>query len=270
MKRIPLLVAFSITVLLGSLVVTWKGFSQVTNLPTGEPGAVSNLMAAIAQTAVVVEGTATSVNNVYDEKAGPWTEITLSNLTIHAGDGAPATLTFKQFGGDLPNGRRVTVSHQQTFIAGERYLVFLRNTKWALSPVVGDYAVRVASADSREVLVNDSGEPVVGLDSEGLQVGEPVFEPVNRLDKALPKAIARDKRGPVSDRSLDRAHFVSALKGHLSSRGLRVAGAFSGAPLNSYDWKHVQVARFNGSRVNSHDPTTGDPIPEPTFENLPH
>ena len=88
--------------------------------------------------AAVVEGHVEDVSHRYDDIEGPRTVATLSRLVVHLGSlgaVAPPSVEIRSFGGPLPDGREVLATHVPALLPGKRYLVFLRNTEWTLSPV---------------------------------------------------------------------------------------------------------------------------------------
>jgi hypothetical protein len=132
-----------------------------------KPSAVTDLRSAMAQTAVVLEGRVSDVRYEYNRRDGPWTSVILSDVRAHFGS-APEQVEIRQFGGPLPDGRTLVVAELPEFTAGERYVVFLRNTAWNLSPVVGDLAFRVEALGAGEALVTAEGLAVTGVSPRGV------------------------------------------------------------------------------------------------------
>ena len=92
--------------------------------------------AVVDQTAAVVEGTATSIDESYNEQEGPRTLVTLSRLKVLWGELRGPTVVLRMFGGPVPGRRgRVDEVHIPTFVRSKRYVVFLSNRDWRLSPV---------------------------------------------------------------------------------------------------------------------------------------
>ncbi|MBN8227189.1 hypothetical protein JYK02_06655 [Corallococcus macrosporus] len=200
------------------------------------PRAVDSLLSLFDQTASVVEGEVLDVRSEFSPRTGPWTVVTLGNVRAHLG-AAPRELRLKQAGGLLPDGRQLVVSHVPRFVRGARYVVFLRNTGWSLSPVLDEHAFRVESVGGREVLVGAEGGLVSGLGSEGVRQTAPVFETVDLMG-ARPTMRAEARGIPEA---MDREAFLSLLQNHLRARGLSVTGAFREEPVTNASSLSVPV-----------------------------
>ncbi|RKG78352.1 hypothetical protein [Corallococcus terminator] len=207
------------------------------------PHAVDSLLSLVDQTAAVVEGEVTDLRSEYSPRTGPWTVVTLGNVRAHLGD-VPGELRLKQVGGLLPDGRQLVVSHVPRFVRGARYVVFLRNTGWSLSPVLDGQAFRVESVGGREVLVGAEGGLVSGLGSAGVRQTAPVFETVD-LSGARPALRAGVEVAGLPD-ALGREAFVSLLQNHLRARGLGVTGVFREEPVATASARSVSVAPASG------------------------
>ncbi|NOJ96854.1 hypothetical protein HMI51_28430 [Corallococcus coralloides] len=208
------------------------------------PRAVDSLLSLFDQTASVVEGEVTDVRSEYSPRTGPWTVVTLGNVRAHLG-AAPRELRLKQAGGVLPDGRQLVVSHVPRFVRGARYVVFLRNTGWSLSPVLDEHAFRVESVAGREVLVGAEGGLVAGLGSAGVRQTAPVFEAVD-LTGVRP-ALRAEARG--APEGMEREAFLSLLQSHLRARGLTVTGAFRDEPVTTVSSLSVPVTPAAGAAV---------------------
>lgn len=232
-----------------------------------KPAAIVDLRSAIEQTAAVVEGTVTEIHNDYSDSDGPWTRVVLSDVTAHLGS-APAALEIRHFGGRLPSGRQVVAAELPVFMQGKRYIVFLRNTTWNVSPVVGDMALRVEKIGATEVLVNTDGMAVTGVNGMGPQFGEALFEGP-KMDGS--PSVALSQRMPAMARApLDRAGFVQALRSQVASRNLVVAGRFNAEPGGAFKWRAIPTApaadsaraepgtpdQGSGSDIDTSRPTT--------------
>jgi hypothetical protein len=193
------------------------------------PRAVDSLLSLFDQTASVVEGEVTDVRSEYSPRTGPWTVVTLGNVRAHLGE-APREVRLKQAGGLLPDGRQRVISHVPRFVRGARYVVFLRNTGWSLSPVLDEHAFRVESVGGREVLVDGEGALVAGVGSSGLRRTAPFFETVD-LSGARPSPREGADMRAAPPGALDREAFLSLLHNHLRARGIAVAGTFREEPV---------------------------------------
>jgi hypothetical protein len=221
-----------------------------------QPDRFDSLLRVLDQTAIVAEGVVTDVQNEYSPDTGPWTVVTLSQVTTHFGS-AQSQLTIRQLGGPMPNGRVLSVSHQTAFLKGKKYLVFLRNTGWHLSPVVGGYAFRYELVGGLDVLVDRDGSAVTGFDASGVLLSEPVFEGP-RPDNAAPVALANAAQ-KVSGKALDGPTFVDALRSQLSLRGMKISGSHSERPMAGTNGMRAQLTAAPGTPSS----TANTSAPEP-------
>jgi hypothetical protein len=217
------------------------------------PQAVVDLKSAISQTAAVVEGAVTNIQYDYNEQDGPWTRVTLSEVRAHLGD-SPSVVEIRYFGGPLPNGRMVVVSEMPTFEQGKRYMVFLRNTYWNLSPVVGDLALRAEKIGDAEVLVNADGMAVTGLGKDGVELGAALFEEPQldgKPSKALVQNLSKLERKPLA-----RQGFLKALTTAMADERLAVSGKVSAQPAGEFRWRAIptsatpQLSLHNGAAAS--------------------
>ena len=181
---------------------------EAVQAQVARPPAVSNigvasrlddLQSVAKQTAAVVEAWVSEISYDYSEERGPWTTVKLSNVHAHFGE-APASFEIRHFGGPLPDGRTIVIAELPVFVRGKEYVLFLRSGGWNVSPVVGDYALRVEKIDNKEVLVNSDGQAVTEVTSRGVDVGPTLFDGFE-LNGAAPKALvdeARAVRAPAA------------------------------------------------------------------------
>lgn len=141
-----------------------------------------------------------------------------------------------QAGGDLPDGTRLTASHIVEFSRGERYVLFLRNTSWRLSPIVGSYAFRV-DATGPELLVARDGGVVQGFSGAGIAISEPVFG--QSASNGL-VAASRVRATPPGAQSVQE--FLSDVDRLVAATGVDVSGPFYGEPPTR-QLRHVAVHR---------------------------
>lgn len=218
------------------------------------PAAVTDLRSAITQTAAVIEGTVAEIRHEYSDAEGPWTLVVLRDVKSHLGR-APAELTLRHFGGPLPSGRHLVATELPAFVADQRYVVFLRNTAWNLSPVVADYALRVARFEGTEVLVNTDGLVLTGVGPMGLLFGEALFEGP-QLDGHTPRALPGRHLAALQRAPLDRGALMQRLGSELGSRGLAVGGRFADHPTGQFIWKAMPtVAAAGGERETTRSAT---------------
>ena len=134
--------------------------------------AFNTIRSVLEQTAAIVEADVADITTSFDATAGPRTNVVLTNVVETSGRFSfGSTLTLPVFGGPLPDGRIVQASHLPKFVKGARYVIFLANHDWFFSPVLGELAFRVETVGGQEVLLDGSGQPVVGLDDSGVVLG---------------------------------------------------------------------------------------------------
>lgn len=205
-----------------------------------EPQAVPDLSSALAQTSAIVEGVATTITSEYSDAGGPWTAVTLSPVKAHFGT-APKELVIRQFGGELPDGRILLRSHQVRFVAGKTYIVFLRNTSWNLSPIVGELAFRVEAVQGQEMLVANNGSAVTDVASASLKMSDAIFEKPDLNGQA--PGLAKTAAGQPIPSTLDRSSFIASLGRQIKASGATISGPFFDEPAGNFKWNGMQTVR---------------------------
>jgi hypothetical protein len=208
-------------------------------------GPVVNMATAIAQTAAVVEGSVADIQYDYTDEDGPWTTVMLSDVRAHFGESAPF-VEIRHFGGPLPNGKMLVAAELPVFELKKRYVVFLRNTAWNLSPVVGDLAFSVESVGGAEALLNSDGQPVTEVGAAGIGLGPAILE--DKLRSGIrPRALASGLQ-TLQSKSLDRRTFVASLRATMGTR-LTVGGPFYDRPAGEFKWRAMPTARTGSGRT---------------------
>ncbi len=208
--------------------------------PTAQkPLAVEDFRSALSQTATIVEGVVTDIRYDYSEAEGPWTRVILSKVKAHLGTALPQ-LELRHFGGRLPNGRMMVASELPAFVKGKQYLVFLRNTAWNVSPVVGDLALRVEKVGTSEVLVNSDGLAVTKVGVKGVETGPELFGPLEP-DNTAPQALRATL--PTGLKLLTRQSFMQELGMNLTAQGIKVGGIFYSRPGGEFKWRAQNTVR---------------------------
>lgn len=226
-----------------------------------KPRAVDTLPRALEQTSAVIEGVVSQVEYEYTEEDGPWTVVTLSRIQTHLGQ-SPSEVRIRQFGGPLPDGSRLVVAEHTEFLMDKRYLVFLRNTAWNMSPVAGPYALRVETMGGRELLVNGEGQAVVGVGQSGLEFSSPLF-PRPGVSGISPSQ--EPATSPVAAATaLDRAQFIALLKAEVRAQGISVGGEFFDCPAGEFKWRRIATVPrgVNTSPAIPSGPVRGRPEPD--------
>jgi hypothetical protein len=228
-----------------------------------KPLPVTDLQSAVDQTAAVVEGLVTDIQYDYSEEEGPWTRVILSDVHAHFGS-APPEVEIRHFGGPLPNGRMMVAAELPVFVQGKRYVVFLRNTGWNVSPVVGDLALRLETVDDTEVLVNSDGQAVTEVGPEGVAVGLALFGSPE-LDGTPPKALGMSLAA-FDRKPLDRRSFVEALNATMATHGLSIAGDFYDHPAGEFKWRAQRTAPSTRSKAPISTPANRANSPGPEVD----
>lgn len=212
------------------------------------PRPAQSLEEMIAQTAAVVEASVEDVQADYDEAEGPRTVTTLSRITVHIGalgSATPTSIPIRSFGGALPDGREVFATHVPSFLPGKRYLVFLRNTAWTLSPVTFGLAFRLETIGDVPVLVDPQGRLVQGITERGPWTTTPLFvePPGGGLAAAAPPRLGTWVTGDMVREGLDAPGFVALLRAFMAERGVWPRGSFTPFPtMQGPAWWRVNVA----------------------------
>jgi hypothetical protein len=207
---------------------------------------VEDLQSALSQTSAVIEALVTAIQYEYTDDQGPWTRVTLANVRPLFGS-APSVAEIRHFGGPLPDGRLVVASELPVFVEGKEYLIFLRNTKWNLSPIVGDLALRVEAVDGNEVLVNTDGQAITGVGPAGLSLGPALFDGPQR-DGSAPQALPAGLN-LLEQKPPDRARFVDTLRAAMAAQDLKVAGTFSERPAGEFKWRGQPAVASPGDQA---------------------
>ena len=210
-----------------------------------KPLQVTDLKSAVDQTAMILEGVVTDIQYDYSEEEGPWTRVILSDVQAHFGS-AERRVEIRHFGGPLPNGRMLVAAELPVFMQGKRYIVFLRNTAWNVSPVVGALALRVETVDGTEVLVSSEGQALLAVSTEGITLGPTLFTNPD-MDGTPPKALGENL--PAFGKPLDRGSFMEALGVTLAAQGLTVGGTFYDRPAGEFKWRAQRTAPSVGSKA---------------------
>jgi len=177
---------------------------------------------ALGETAAVVEGRVTSVEEVFDESDGPRYVATLSELRVHLGALNADVVEFRTLGGLLPDGKRFHVSDTARLTLGTRYIVFLQSGEWFHSPVLGTYAYRLEHDNERgdDVLVAQNGTVLTALadgafehtNQQVIRVGYDILDPF-RANDLLPSSHAALARGLPKSLFLSRLSAYDAILG---------------------------------------------------------
>mgnify|MGYP003694573133 CR=1 FL=1 len=119
--------------------------------------------------------------------------------------------------GPPPNGGLMVAAELPRLRPRQEYIVFLRNTEWNVSAVVGDLAFRVDTVDDTEVLVDSDGAPVLQIGAFGFDLGAPVFEGPTR-DGSAPKPVEGGLKALGGRRPLDLPNFAKSLQANLDAQ----------------------------------------------------
>jgi hypothetical protein len=225
----------------GTLMVLALCACQTANI--APPEATDTMAAVLRQTAAIVEGTVAAIAPRFDNTLGPRHRVRLAGVIAHLGSVKGGDLNLDMYGGPLPNGRYARITEQARFVNGGHYIVFLRNTSWFFSPETTDI-LRVETIVGREVLVNDKGFPVIGVDDQGLRFGNLRLFDV-RYDYARPFEGPRANPNVTAqelDNVLDRGAFISAVRDVSARIGLVPSGEFISRPTANHPWNRIPTS----------------------------
>jgi hypothetical protein len=150
------------------------------------PKAFATLADLVPQVHSVIEGDVSDISFDDRDCEGPRTIIHLTRVSALLGSPpAGSTLDLRVFGGPRANGGWISISEAPRYILGAHYVLFLRNTDWRFSPVIGGYAFRLETLAGKPVLVDSDGHIITGLTDEGIQLGAQVTAPAGQAVKGM-------------------------------------------------------------------------------------
>jgi hypothetical protein len=195
--------------------------------------------AVIDQTAAIVAGIVTSVEETYNEREGPRTLVTLSSIAVLWGNFDAPAVTLRPFGGTVPGRRgRVDETHIPTFVQGSRYVVFLSNRDWRLSPVTARQAYLVERVHDKDLVVTLDGHAVFGIDDvEGPRRSFAVYRIPDEVDDNFVPEVDAGVTPDMLRRAYSVREFAEALRTWGSRQGVAVHGAFNDRPYTTGDWR---------------------------------
>jgi hypothetical protein len=205
--------------------------------------------AVVDQTAAVVEGTAASIEESYNEQEGPRTLVTLSQLKVLWGELRGSNVVLRLFGGPVPGRRgRVDEIHIPTFVRGKRYLVFLSNRDWRLSPVTARQAFIIERVHGKDLLVTTDGHALSGIDDVvGPKRGFPVYRIPREVDENFVPAIDDAVTRSMVARVYSAAEFVAHLKAWATRNRIAVNGSFNDKPYRVASWRIAETTSDRSS-----------------------
>jgi hypothetical protein len=147
----------------------------------GQSSALSredNVQELIEESALVGVFRAAIVDpTVFDpERNEARTRLVLTVESLLYGQWDASQLEFLLPEGIAPDGTEELWVETPKFVAGQRYLLFIREGTWHLTPVVGSGAFRITSVAGREILVDNDGRAVLSLSEKSFQRGDKVAE----------------------------------------------------------------------------------------------
>jgi hypothetical protein len=184
--------------------------SSTTPVPADyiPPHRFNTIAEMVPQLHSVVVGNVDFERFVFDDCWGPRTVLRVSKVESIVGVSPASSIELYVFGGPLPDGSFVEVSELPRFVSGDRYVLFLRNTDWRYSPVMGQHAYRITSVLGREILLDSDGHAVIRVGESGVEVGGQAFtEPVGQR---LTGMASRTMPVPGLDRPRDAGCIVYA------------------------------------------------------------
>lgn len=146
----------------------------------------------LAQTAAVFVGKLRDIQFTYDDCGGPRTKYVFSGSSSLLGTAVDPNVALQVAGGPTPKGTWVSVSELPQLALDAEYVVFLRNTDWTYSPIVGDLVFRREVVGGRELLIGPTGQAVTGWNDAGpMYSAATVVEPVGSQRRGYREATAR-------------------------------------------------------------------------------
>lgn len=134
-----------------------------------QPASFDRIDTLLKQTAAIIRAKVTGISYAYGNCLGPRTIIKLDGVQTLSGTNASDHVELVTFGGKLPNGHFVSASELPRYVEGASYILFLRNTDWRFSPVIGDLAFREENIAGRPVLIDSDGFAVSGVGPSGIE-----------------------------------------------------------------------------------------------------
>ena len=217
----------------------------------------SSYRAVVDQTAAVVQGTVTGIDESYSEEEGPRTVVTLSKVNVLWGDFRDESVKLKLFGGPVP-GRtgRIDEVHVPTFVRGKTYLIFLSNCDWRLSPVTARQSYLVELVHDKEIVVTTDGFAVSGIDGVTGPISTfPVYQIPDEIDEDFVPEVSKDVTSDMVARAASPKELVEALQSWAKQNEVSVNGTFSDRPYSTGNWRFPRMTP---------DPAT--PPRDPVFE----
>lgn len=221
--------------LLAVLLLSWsRGAAADSDRP------VENPLDALASTAAIVEGIVVGHDATYDDAAGPRTIARLSDVRTHFGRYDGRTLELPLLGGRITDDKWLYIPELPRLTEDTRYLIFLTNSAWFYSPVVGEYVFRLEPGlRGSEVLIDPSGHAVVGLTAEGIELSdEPVVD--TQLDFLRPHAKERLIDPALLAGAMSKDAFFAAVQD--LARTAPLQGDFRSAPAGDRVWNRMSTA----------------------------
>jgi hypothetical protein len=137
--------------------------------PVTQPDRFDSIDRLLPQLSAVARGTVSDIAYDYSDCEGPRTVIKLRRVETLLGTNIGREVELRTLGGPLPNGKYVSVSELPRYVKGGSYILFLRNTDWRFSSVMGDLAFREETIAGRKVLVDSDGLGVTGVGKSGIE-----------------------------------------------------------------------------------------------------
>lgn len=206
--------------------VVSPGYQKIAPAPLDSPAQM------LAQTAAVFRGVLKDVSFGYDDCAGPRTHYVFSDATTLVGVQVQPQVMLKVFGGPTPYGTWAEISEHPQLALDSEYVVFLRNTDWTYSPIVGNWVFRREMLAGREVLIDPTGYAVTGWGEDGpaLSAG-PVSGAVGQRLRRYPRAeLPTQASGPNTDAVDPRLTVTPATSPPAPAAGRTEGAVIAGAP----------------------------------------
>ncbi len=241
-------------------------------LPPPRAAGQGGLCSLMQESAALLEGTVSDLDETFDEQEGPREVVTLEDEVVHLGStglplGTPIRLRILR--GTVPTivdpetdePARLEVSHTPVFHEGERYLIPLRGTHWNDSPVVYPYYYRIVDLAGKTVVVDDDGYPLTRI--YGARLETQVFEPTT-IGSDIVQLVDPSEEEIAPALGLDE--FVAGWVHVAGNCEDAFSGKFSPFPDQRRQWDRTRVVPSGGGGIlppcigGAVDPETGEEL----------
>jgi hypothetical protein len=152
-------------------------------------------------------------------------------------------LTLRLFGGPVPGRRgRVEEVHVPTFVPDKRYLVFLSNRDWRLSPVTARQSYAIERVHGKEILVSGDGHALAGIDdAEGPRRLFSVYTIPDEVEDGFIPGVDPRVTPAMVARAYSVPELMAALRAWSAQQDVFVHGRFNERPFTTGVWRILRA-----------------------------